>query len=257
MKKLVLNILAIGLSFSAQAQKLNVMTFNIHHGANAAEVDKLTEMAAFIKSSGADLVGLQEVDSVCKRSGNVDQMKRLGELTGMHYAFVRHMAYNGGAYGQGILSKYPMNDVKNHRITLIKKDGKNDSRALIAAQVTLPKGQKLIFASVHFALDATSRRLQSEETINYLKNGDIPVILTGDLNAEPHQKEITNLENYFVSTDPANLFTFPESKAVKKIDYILVDQKSLVKVMDFKVFEEEKSSDHLPAMATVKLNFKR
>lgn len=257
MKKVILSFLLTGTFLAARPQKVKVMTFNIHHGANSAEIDKLTEMASFIKSSGADLVGLQEVDSVCRRSGNVDQMQRLGELTGMHYAFVRHMAYDGGAYGQGILSKYPMSDVKNHRITLIKKDGKNDSRALIAAKITLPKGTELSFASVHFALDAASRRLQSEETINYLRNDEIPVILTGDLNAEPHQKEIANLETYFVSTDPANLFTFPERKATKKIDYIYVDKKSLVKVTDFKVFEEEKSSDHLPAMATVKLNFKR
>jgi endonuclease/exonuclease/phosphatase family metal-dependent hydrolase len=256
MKKTSLLILLSGLLNVAFAQEVKVMTYNIHHGANAAEVDQLDEMAKFIKSSGAELIGLQEVDSVCKRSGNVDQMKRLGELTGMYFAFARHMAYDGGAYGQGILSKYPISGMRNNRITLLKKDGAKDSRALISVEVAMPNKRKLTFASVHFALDAPSRNIQSAETINYLQTDKMPVILTGDLNAEPNQKEIVNLDQYFVNTDPNHLFTFPESKAIKTIDYIFVSKRSLKKVLNYQVFPENKLSDHLPAMASVTLKFK-
>lgn len=248
---------ALGFVNTAYAQNVKIMTFNIHHGADAANVDQLDEMAKFIKSSGAELIGLQEVDSVCKRSGNVDQMKRLGELTGMYFAFARHMAYDGGAYGQGILSKYPISNLRNDRITLLKKDGKNDTRALISVEVLLPNKRKVSFASVHFALDAPSRLLQSDETINYLKTDKMPVILTGDLNAEPNREEIVNLDKYFVNVDPNHLFTFPESKAVKTIDYILISKKSLDRIVDYKVFNEVKISDHLPAMTTVKLKFSK
>ena len=64
-----------------KAQTLRVMSYNIHIGENAANEDQLKNIADFIKSSKADIVGLQEVDSVCKRSGKVDQMKFLAENT--------------------------------------------------------------------------------------------------------------------------------------------------------------------------------
>lgn len=257
MKKILLTACFIGLAIITKAQELKVITYNIHHGTNAAEVDQLAEMAKFIKLSGADLVGLQEVDSVCKRSGNVDQMKRLGELTGMYYAFARHVAYDGGAYGQGILSKYPIADIRNDRITLLKKNGKKDTRALISARVTLPNNQKVIFASVHFALDAPSRLIQASETINYLKTNQMPAILTGDLNTLPDQKEIADLEKYFAQTDREGRFTFPAEKAVKKIDYIFVSQKFFNRTIAYQVFDEVKTSDHLPVMATLQLKTKR
>lgn len=256
MIRLIFNLLSLFIFHSVQAQSVKVMSFNIHHGADAKDKDQLDNMARFIKSSGADLVGLQEVDSVCVRSGNIDQMKRLAELTGMHYAFARHMAYDGGAYGQGILSKYPLSAIRNDRLTLLKKNGKKDSRALLSAKVNLPDKKKLLFASAHFALDSVTRRIQAGETTAYLKNNKMPVILTGDLNAEPLKKEVVFLNQYFSDADPLNAFTFPVDQPVKKIDYIFISKAFLNRVVDFEVLNAVKYSDHLPIMATVELGNK-
>jgi endonuclease/exonuclease/phosphatase family metal-dependent hydrolase len=64
-----------GAWLSSYAQTLKVMSYNIHIGQDVSNKDQLQQMAKFIKSSGADMVGLQEVDSVCNRSGRIDQMK--------------------------------------------------------------------------------------------------------------------------------------------------------------------------------------
>ncbi len=236
-----------------KAQKLTVMSYNIHHGTNAAEKDYLTEIAELIKSSKADLVGLQEVDSICKRSGNVDQMKRLAELTGMYYAFARHFAYDGGAYGNGILSRYPISDIKNHRITLIKKDGGKDSRSLIAAEVTLPNNKRMLFASVHFALDSPSRLIQAKETLALLGATTMPVILTGDLNCLPGTPELAVLDTFFTEVDPLLKPTFPAEKPTRKIDYIYVSSSSLKRVVSYKVFDEIGYSDHAPMLVKVRI----
>ena len=82
-----------------RSQKLRIMSYNIHHGTDRNERNTIDSMGYFIKKIKPDIVGLQEVDSVCQRSGKVDQMKRLAEITGMYYAFVRHFPYQGGAYG--------------------------------------------------------------------------------------------------------------------------------------------------------------
>src|SRR5690606_19884116 len=143
------------------------------------------------------------------------------KITGMHYAFVRHFAYDGGAYGLGVLSRYPLSEVKNDRISSKSVDGKIRSLALLSAKVTLPDNKEIKFATVHFALDQPTRMIQSAETVNYLKN-DIPVILTGDLNAETENKAIKKLETLFTNTDPSAENTFPVDVPTKKIDYIMV-----------------------------------
>lgn len=252
--KFIFSFLLLSASLlSVKAQKLTVMSYNIHHGTNAAEKDYLVEMSELFKASKADLVGLQEVDSVCKRSGNVDQMKRLAELTGMHYAFARHFAYDGGAYGNGILSRYPISDSKNHRITLIKKDGSKDSRSLITAEVALPQNKKMLFASVHFALDAPSRLIQAKETLTILGTTAMPVILTGDLNCLPRKPELAVLAGFFTEVDPQLIPTFPAEKPTRKIDYIYVSSANLKKILTYKVFDEIGYSDHAPLLVKVKL----
>ncbi len=236
----------------AHAQTLRVMTYNIHHGADKDENDKLKEIGMFIKNSGADLVGLQEVDSVCTRSGKVDQMKTLAALTGMHYAFVRHFAYQGGAYGQGILSKYPLSDVKNNRLTLLKKDSLRASLAMISAQINISRKQQVVFASAHYSLDEPTRMLQAQETISFAAQQKLPVIFTGDLNATPEAAEIRYLDTLFNLTNDKGNFTFPADKPVRTIDYIYVTTPHLERVIA-DIAPKVEHSDHLPVMTTSKL----
>lgn len=230
------------------------MSYNIHHGANKQELNTLENIGHFIKDSGSELIGLQEVDSMCNRSGKIDQMKRLGEITGMHYAFVRHFAYDGGAYGLGILSKYPISEVRNDRITSLSKAEEKKSLAFLSAKITLPGKKSIVFSTVHFALDQPTRITQSLETSAYLDQG-IPAILTGDLNTEPGAQELLMLQEKYVNIglEGADMLTFPDEKATKRIDYILVTKENLRKVVKSKVAVGVHHSDHLPLTAEILL----
>lgn len=241
-----------GMLFSShsQGQNLKVMSYNIHHGADAAEQMTLQEIGAFIKQSGADLVGLQEVDSLCRRSGNLDQMKVLAEITGMHYAFYRHFAYDGGAYGLGILSKFPIKEQRNERITSVK-NGKKESLAFLAVKLGVGK-KELVFSTVHLALDQPTRLIQTEEIMRHLA-GSEPVILTGDFNALPDTKEIELISEQLTFVDRDLAYTFPAAEPVKKIDYIFVSPSLLKKKNSTLVRKEIRYSDHLPLEATLKL----
>ncbi|WP_200978001.1 endonuclease/exonuclease/phosphatase family protein [Echinicola sp. 20G] len=236
-----------------QAQHIKVMSYNIHHGADRNEVLTYREIGRFIKSSGVDIVGLQEVDSICNRSGNSDQMKVLAEITGKKSVFGRHFAFDGGAYGLGILSKYPLEDIRNDRITSIRANGEKASLALLSAKVLLPGGKAVRFATVHFALDQATRLVQAKEVIEYLGE-DIPVILTGDLNAEPETKEIGLLNQYFELSQGNDAYTFPEKDPVKKIDYILVSKGKVSKTMKSVVVTGNTLSDHLPIISEIILD---
>lgn len=248
-KNLLFSILLLN-GFALTAQTITVMSYNIHHGADKNEKDQLTAMGGFIKASGADIIGLQEVDSVCTRTNGVDQMKELGRITGMYYAFVRHYAYQGGAYGMGILSRYPITEVDNKRMSLLKS--KTTSTAMISAIINVARKKKVRFASAHFALDDSSRMVQAHEAVNYLGADLHPVILTGDLNATPEAPEIQYLQSYFIGTDRKQIMTYPAPVATKKIDYIFIRKKNLVNVKKHAV-PVNSLSDHLPVIAAIKL----
>jgi len=53
-------------------------------------------------------VALQEVDKLTARSGKVDQLKEIENITGMQGVFCRAIDFDGGEYGLSILSKYPV-----------------------------------------------------------------------------------------------------------------------------------------------------
>ena len=59
------------------------MTYNIHHGVGNDNALNLNRIASVILAANADIVSLQEVDHGVPRSGNVQQVNRLAELTGM------------------------------------------------------------------------------------------------------------------------------------------------------------------------------
>ena len=230
---------------------LKVITYNIHHGADRNEKQTLEAIANFIKASGADLVGLQEVDSLCERSDYRNQMKVLAEITGMHYAFKRHFPYQGGAYGLGILSRYPISDIRGDRITSKSSsdDGRKQTLVLLSALVHIPGGNLVRMATVHLALDHETRLIQAQETLNYLQ-GEHPVILTGDMNAQPNDAVIDLLETRFTKTDINPHHTFPADSPNRKIDYIMVS-KPHVKNVTASTTPFVLYSDHLPLISTI------
>ena len=232
------------------SQNLKVISYNIHHSANAREEPTLDQIGAYIKKSGADLVGLQEVDSLCHRSGNQDQMKLLAEMTGMYYAFYRHFAYDGGAYGLGVLSKFPILEEDNDRITSLR-GGRIESLAQLSVRVNIGKSE-ILFSTVHFGLDQATRLVQAREVLEHL-GGDLPVILTGDFNALPDTEEIQLIDQVYPMQDLRYQPTFPYDRPIKKIDYIFASpevRKSLTKVW---VPLHVVHSDHLPLEAEFSL----
>ena len=232
-------------------QSLKIMTYNIHRGQDADNNDRLMEMAAFIKESGADIVGLQEVDSVCYRSGQVDQAKILAEYSGMHYSFVRHFAFQGGAYGQALLSKYPITEVRNNRLP-VATDIPEQTTAFLTARINVSSKKSFLTGVAHLDYrDAESREKQAKIINDIYNDSNIPGILLGDMNAEPGTKEILILKEKFQDTQPDDFLTFPDDKPIKKIDYIFVDKSEKIEVTENKVINVN-FSDHLPVLIAIK-----
>lgn len=70
------------------ARVLDVMTFNIHHAQGTDDALDLQRIADVVKESGADVIGLQEVDNhYSGRSNWADQPAELAAMLGYHVVF--------------------------------------------------------------------------------------------------------------------------------------------------------------------------
>ncbi|HMR19737.1 MAG TPA: endonuclease/exonuclease/phosphatase family protein, partial [Sphingobacterium sp.] len=174
-----------------------VMTYNLwaSRPGNLKE-QNMKDMAEVIKRADPDLVALQEVDKFTRRNP-MDVTKELSERTGMQYYFyAKAMDHNGGEYGDAILSKLPLKGTKAYVMgTTTELPGEPRS----VAQVTVEKeGKEIYFISTHLDHLAaeTNRIKQAKDLVDILKTLDKPVILGGDLNAQPQSETITILRTH-------------------------------------------------------------
>src|SRR5687768_7250738 len=169
---------------------IRVMVYNIHAGKDAAGADNLERVADLIRRSQADVVLLQEVDRGTQRSAGVDQPVVLAQRTGLHVAFGKSLAYQGGDYGIAILSRWPI--IAQTTIPLKvdppqeRAGGSYEPRVALRAILKSPAGEVTI---VNTHLDASREdRWRRQEIANILAIADSTrgvLLLGGDFNSTP------------------------------------------------------------------------
>jgi endonuclease/exonuclease/phosphatase family metal-dependent hydrolase len=261
MKKIFLNLMmvslfatAFGCSTIAESKPatLTVLTYNIHHGEGTDTQLDLERIARIIRTENPDLVALQEVDEKTERTANVSQAAELARLTGLHHAFGKAMDYHGGAYGQAILSRWPITETKVHQLP--QRSGR-EPRIVLITKIESPHGA-LTFATTHLDHQLEEVRLdQARELNKILAESKTPALLCGDFNAGPESSAMKFLSEHWLDTAgdrAAN--TIPASNPRKRIDYILASPKNRWTTETSRVLEEPIASDHRPVLTRVTLN---
>jgi endonuclease/exonuclease/phosphatase family metal-dependent hydrolase len=173
------------------------MTYNIHHGEGADGKIDLNRIAEVILTQEADVVALQEVDRGVERTARRDLIAELAALTGMNYAFGKNIDYQGGDYGNAVLSRFR---IIKHQNLLYKMIRPGEQRGLL--QVVLQaEGKQLVLLNTHldYRRDDAERlsNVDEVEQILGLYKGP-PVILCGDFNDTPDSPTHRKLEKSFV-----------------------------------------------------------
>jgi len=229
--------------------QLRILTYNIHHGEGEDGNLDLPRIAGVILDARPDLVALQEVDNKTGRSGGIDQAAELGRLTGMHVVFGKAMDFDGGGYGDAILSRYPIEKSRNH---ILPAGEGHEPRAAIDVVVGAgPGGSRVRFIGTHLdhTGDATDRMNQVLEIIRIYKDDDIPMILAGDLNAEPGSEPMKILCSEWSDSFADDLQpTFPVENPRRRIDYVLYQPAAAWRVAGREVIDERIASDHRPVL---------
>jgi endonuclease/exonuclease/phosphatase family metal-dependent hydrolase len=236
------------------SMKLRVLTYNIHHGAGEDGRIDLPRIAEIIRRSGADLVALQEVDVRTARSGSdIDQAQELGRLTVMSAHFGKAMDYQGGEYGQAILSRSPVGVVRVERLP-----GEANAEPRIAVIATIPGADgrpEIAFAGTHLDHQREASRVSQARRLHEA----IPAepgrltILAGDLNAGPGSETLRMLSPEWQDATPNDALTYPAASPRKKIDWILFRSDQPWRVVSAQVLDEPTASDHRPVLVEFEL----
>ncbi|MDM8002500.1 MAG: endonuclease/exonuclease/phosphatase family protein [Bacteroidota bacterium] len=233
---------------------VRILSFNIYHGATMKGDFDLDHIAGVIKAIDPDLVALQEVDFMTRRARGYDLATELGWRTKKAPLFGRAMPYDGGEYGEAILSRYSFIASRN---VPLPYTGSNEPRAALMVTTVLPAGDTVVFIGTHFdhTGNEADRVLQARKVNELLSWVRYPVILAGDLNAEPGSTPILILEEqwgkaYDVAAPSP---TFPSDVPEKKIDYVMYYPKDRWKVISSEVVCDAVASDHCALLVTLEL----
>lgn len=233
--------------------RLRVLSYNIHHGEGIDGKLDLERIARVITAVEPDLVALPEVDRKVQRTKGVDQPAELARLTGMHVVFGGNIKFEGGDYGNAVLSRTPILRHRNHPLPCFDK---GEQRGVLEVELKVG-GVELTFLATHLDHRAEGReRLASARAINELaeRAPDRPALLAGDLNDLPGSAPLMELGKQWQRAGAKILPTVPVGNPRRQIDYILYRPEDRWRTIEAKVLEEAVASDHRAIFVVIELS---
>ena len=238
------------------SQTFRVMTFNIHHGEGLDGKVDLPRIAALIQRERVDLVALQEVDKGVQRTARRDLPAELATLTGMTGVFSNNFHYQGGEYGNAVLTRFPVLSVTNSHYQMLRT---NEQRGIL--QLTLDvHGRRLTFMNTHidYRRDDAERLLNVREIQSLAaRHEKVPTVLCGDFNDTPGSQVYKRLKETFDDawelTGQGKGWTYSADNPRKRIDYVWISKDAKIEPIGAHVPASE-ASDHRPLV--VEMRFK-
>ena len=221
------------------AERLRVLTYNIHHAEGTDGVFDYQRLADRILELKPDIVALQEVDRGTGRASGIDQVAKLSELTGMDSVFGAAMPYDGGEYGEAILSRFPIEKIKTQPLPFVFGQ---EPRGMLQARIDPGNGIPVFdLFNTHLCHQSESTRVQQvQQMIQILNRSDsATALLAGDLNATPDSEPMRLLfgEEWIDTVAPRS-----------DIDYVLVRRRDSWRVREVTIVDDLITSDHRPIL---------
>lgn len=237
-----------------ESRTLRVLCYNIHYGQGTDGVYDIPRLAKVINETKPDLVALQEVDVGVGRSARIHEARELGSLTEMAVRFGPTQHYDGGLYGNAVLTRLPIEDVHIQPLPYSNSNAQRTTypRGAISVTVRLENGKRLQFISTHFQHNVEEDRVaEAKAIVKHFSGADqLPSILAGDMNARPESEPIAILTEHWLHTSDSGFEpTAPSGKPSSRIDYIFYQQSTGLKLKESRVIDEPVASDHRPVLA--------
>lgn len=161
---------------------LKAITFNMCHGEGLDGSIDVRRQATFLKHFKPDIIFLQEIDLYTKRAYNKNQIYTFSKYTGLQYrAMGTNIKYKNGFYGDGILSRFPIEYSANYLSPTTSSE--HEQRGFLCIKVGIGT-IKLNLFSVHLSVFEDERILSSKALLRITSNisKSEGVIIAGDFN---------------------------------------------------------------------------
>jgi endonuclease/exonuclease/phosphatase family metal-dependent hydrolase len=250
---------AAGVPGGPPPRPLSVATFNIHHGVGLDNVLDLERIAATVESTGAEVVGLQEVDvHFGERSNFVDQATWLADRLGMYVVFGANLDLDPltpGAprrqYGTAVMSEHRISEWTN---TLLPRPEGGEQRGLLEARIRV-RGLPVRVFNTHLQHNSQVERLAQIAAIRDILAGtDESVVVLGDLNATPDSPEIASLTedlvDAWVAAGVGDGYTYDAATPHARIDYVMSSGDVVARTAAVVTTD---AADHLPVVVDLGL----
>lgn len=239
--------------------KLKLMTYNIAAGryykdyaeTKEAPVD-ITKCAQVIKDQAPDICGLNEVDFLTDRSGNIDETGILKATLNMEGVFGKAIDLPGGEYGNALLSRFPILEKEVIGIPEVKDKVPGyyyERRVILRAKLDVAGGITVL--QLHSGLSNPEMDNCIDKLCEVIDSLDTPVIVMGDFNMKPDYPALEKVRERLVDTkyllNDGEFMTFGTYEGAGKvhIDYIFVSKD--IKPLTLSV-PEGPVSDHYPVV---------
>jgi endonuclease/exonuclease/phosphatase family metal-dependent hydrolase len=222
------------------------MTYNIQSGFARDNRWSLEETARTIEAAQPDIVILQEVSRGWLVTNGSDNLLWLSRRLGMQAAWGPASA--DGLWGNAILTRAPFSAVEYRRFSRTQ----NLRRSVLSVRVEADGGALWVIGThLDNPRGAGAVRLAQTEELLAFWAGHTPVVIGGDLNADPGDPVIVRLLDAGLVDVAADLG--PEATTSddgRRIDYVLVSPE--ITVVEARVLDRW-SSDHRPVVAVLRM----
>lgn len=239
-------------------QNVRVVTYNIHKCRGWDRRVLPARIAEVLREIDADVIGLQEVLSLENGSREQDQARFISEDLGFEYHLGETRKHKGAAYGNVILSRFPITAVQTFDLSLRGRENRGGLRA----DIKLKNKKMLHLYNVHLGTAYLERRFQARKLLQTLLPESEQLqgnrVLMGDFNEWTRGLTTkllsAHLKSAHVEFPLKGSKTFPSILPLLHLDYIYYDdQLEMEGVHLHRSRKALMASDHLPLVADFKI----
>jgi endonuclease/exonuclease/phosphatase family metal-dependent hydrolase len=236
-----------------------IATYNTHKCRGMDGRIRPHRVAQVLQELDADIIALQEIMSLAGGRREQNQAQYLADAVGLDYRMGETRKYRGAAYGNVLLTRFPIKDVEAYDLTASRRE----ARGCLRLDLEVAPGKIVHVFNIHLGTGYLERRKQAKLLVSRqvllspkLKH---PRLILGDFNEWTRGLVSRMLAQRFESVDIQfhlnRRKTYPGVLPIMHLDHMYFDrQLALEEFVLHRSRMALMASDHLPLVAYFRLD---